>query len=96
MITKSAASIGAQKAWTNRRTHQNIWTRTDSMRWMSEHSEEGVRWLQETEKTAKPPRSKQVGSWLMLNRTPIFNRAHERLKAMSDREGATLRGILKP
>lgn len=92
---ESVASIASMKAWESRRTHEKIWTRTESMRWLDERSAEGVLWLQGVEKTAKPRRSKQFGSWLMINRAADFNRAHDRL-TLNRHEGVTLRSVLKP
>ena len=88
---ESVASTSAQKVWADRRTTGKIWTRTDTMRFIDERSPEGVLWLQAIEQTAKPRRSKQFGSWLLINRTPDFDRAHSRL---TKNQSLTLKEIL--
>jgi hypothetical protein len=78
---ESRAERSARETWEGRRTHQNIWTKTDTARWLEERNAEGLAWM--AAHTLRAPRRpvRAFGYWLKLADPAAFARVHARLGA---------------
>lgn len=70
-----AVSARAVKAWERARPR---WLRSDTARWLNDHSAGVLAWLRRVDEQA-PAHSESMGRWLQENRPVVFRRAHDRL-----------------
>ena len=90
---ESKIERGNRLAYEHRKTWKNLWSRTDTARWITERNGQAVLLLQSHEKAPEPRPLRHCGEWLLAKRTPVFNVIHNALLAQADRQAINLRDI---
>jgi hypothetical protein len=82
---ESLAEKSARETWERRKTHQNIWTKNDTARWLDDRTLAGLVWWQAQGNEPSRRPIKAWGSWLKINHAGVFAIAHGRLARATDR-----------
>ena len=97
---ESTAQVAYRRSWEERRTWKNLWTKTDSARWLDDRTADAGPWIAKNlpakGPSGKPIRpSKNFGQRLQQQHRDVFNRVHELIAAAGPgRDRMTLGDVL--